>query len=514
MLLDGRYHRVVNPYANFKRATSMMSHSSTFLRYASPNERRTISREDLGFYHAVVVGAIYELDKDIDVISARSFISPLQQCVLRHTYLSVVVNDKHTEQPAYEAVESVNLENHITILDNHEVSSEVEAMAIESALPSLLDRPWPADLPPWRIVVLPLRSPSAATVTRCLIAFAFSHTLGDGVVGLTFHRTFLQGLREAPDTNVQGSDSSVVTLPRNRTLPPPFDTPERLPISWGFLLRPLIAVYLPKFLANMLGIRAHAAQLEAGTWTGSPMFFDQTAPKQSRVKLLEIEAPLLQSALQASRRHDAKLTGLLHQLIVRALSRAIPDDNVTNFISGTAVDMRASIGTPAYTWGLFVCGHFEGHPRAAADATQPELSEEMWARASAMTKKLAECGAKLQDQAVGLLRYAPSIRNWTLAKLGQRRDCSYEVSNLLAFDGSGDETSPKHSKISKMVFVQPGNATSGAIVFNFVSVRGGSLVCAVSWQAGALGVPVAEEMEFVEGVCASIRADLEVLKER
>ncbi|PYH44092.1 uncharacterized protein BP01DRAFT_392898 [Aspergillus saccharolyticus JOP 1030-1] len=490
-----------------------MSESRTFLRLASPNERRTISREDLGFYHAVVIGAVYEIhSRDMDVRSAQSFIPLLRQCVLQHPHLSIVVTDKHTEKPAYEAVTIVNLEDHVTIInDDPAITSETdEATAFERTLPPIMDRPWPADIPPWRIVVLPLDSPS--TVARCLIAFAFSHALGDGIVGLTFHRTFLKALRGPLESTCTRETSPVVTLPPGRTIPAPFDTPDRLPISWGFLLKPLLAAYLPTFLAKLLGLRAHATHLDAGTWTGSPMFFHPQAPQQTRVKLLTINASLLESALQACRTHDAKLTGLLHQLIVRALSKALPDPTVTNFVSGTAVDMRASIGQPPQTWGLFVGGHYDRHARLAAEAASPAFSEEMWAAASAMTKRLAECAASLQDQAVGLLRYAPSIRNWTLAKLGHRRDCSYEVSNLRAFNGSGGADAAEGATISMMVFSQPGNATSGALMFNLVSVQGGDLVCTVSWQAGALDVPVDEEVGFVEGVCSSIRGDLEALR--
>jgi hypothetical protein len=64
------------------------------------------------------------------------------------------------------------------------------------------------------------------------------------------------------------------------------------------------------------------------------MFFDPAA-FNSRVRLLEIEAPILQKALQMSRSHDAKLTATVHQLIVRALSKAIPNrDNQFRLTDG------------------------------------------------------------------------------------------------------------------------------------------------------------------------------------
>ena len=474
-----------------------------------PNECRTISREDVGFYNALVIGAIYEIaNENIDVHSPESFIAPLRHCIEKFPYLSVVITAKQTDKPAYEAVSSIDLHNHVSIIHEDEARDNGETATIQKVLPAILDRPWPADIPPWRIAVLPLVSPQDPTVTRCFIAFAFSHALGDGMVGVAFHRTFLDAWRQS--TGMEEKASFLVTPP-SQTLPGPFDTPERLPISWKFLLEPLIAVYLPKFIASILGLRASASTLDAGTWIGSPMFFDPTAALQSRVRLLEIEAPLVQTALQTSRSHDTKLTATMHQMIVRALSRAIPSPDVTNFVSGTPIDMRASIGTPGLTWGLFVSGYYEVHPRAP-NMTEPHLSEEMWAAASSMTKNLAACGARLQDQAIGLLRYVPSIRNWTLSKLGLQRDSSYELSNLLAFDNSSDG-SGQECKVVKMVFSQPGNVTSAPLVFNVISVKGGSLMCTVSWQAGALGLPVEEEVPLVDHICSSIQADFEALKD-
>ncbi|KAJ5178993.1 hypothetical protein N7492_002203 [Penicillium capsulatum] len=479
--------------------------SPTFLRFASPNERRTISREDVGFYNAVVIAAVYEVvNESLDVTSPQSFFSPLKQCILAHPFLSVVVQNKDTEKPSYGSVSSVNLEDHISIDRDQEIDRDGERTTFEKALPPILDRPWPADLPPWRIVVLPLASCPESSAKRCLIAFAFSHTLGDGMVGITFHRTFLEAWKNASDA-VKKVSRWVV--PTKRVLPEPFDTPERLPISWSFLLAPLLAVYLPKRLALWMGLRAAVSTVDDGTWTGPPIFSETKATQNSRVRLLEIEAPLVEKALQTSRRHGAKLTSTLHQLIVRALSKAIPSPEVTNFVSGTAVDMRGSIGVPPYTWGLYVSGHYDVHPRVDLQE-RTVVSDEMWTKAGAMTRGLAECSARLQDQAIGLLRYVPSIRDWTLGKVGHARDCSYELSNLLAFDGTG---SPE-CRISKMVFSQPGNVPSAPLVFNLISVKGASLTCAISWQTGALGMPVEKENSLVDVIELSLQTDLEALE--
>lgn len=250
------------------------------------------------------------------------------------------------------------------------------------------------------------------------------------------------------------------------------------------------------------------------------MFFDpETRNSSSRLYLLEIEEPLVRNALAVSRTHGSKLTATMHQMIVRALSRVIPDREITDFVSGTAIDMRGSIGVPGYTWGLYVNGTHDIHPRIELDGeaevqaqaqAHSTFSDEMWKAARLMTKELAESATRLQDQAIGLLRYAPSIRGWTAKKMGERRDCSYRMSNLLAFDG--DTGQGCGGKISKVIFATPADATGSPLAFDIVSLKGGSLVCSVGWQAGALGVPLEEENKFVEDICLSIRADFEGLR--
>ncbi|KAL4940733.1 hypothetical protein BDV06DRAFT_213246 [Aspergillus oleicola] len=552
-----------------------------FMRLASPNERRTISREDLGFYNAVVIAAVYEAPEgvDIDLTSALSFVAPLRKCILEQPYLSVVVKDKHTDNASYEKVERIDLSNHISILHDQTSHVDTENKTIERNLVPILDRPWSNDIPPWRIVVLPL-APVPATVTatddeskkkiktsikRCLTAFSFSHTLGDGVSGLIFHRAFLSAWNiyinkvdatssgtSPAEQSPKSNNGSLIVAPSLHPLPSPFDTPSHLPISWKFLLSPLLAAVLPAFINNLFGLRASSSPRDKGTWTGARMFFDPAVRNSSRLRLLEIEAPLLLNALRVSRARGAKLTGVIHQLVVAALGRALmgkglglmnSDSEITNLVSGTAINMRSSIGTDQGAWGLFVSGDYAVHPvhslitDAEVSKTETEkqnplsssdfiLSEKAWASAREITTSLAEASVRLKDQAIGLLRYAPSIRSWTAKHVGGERDCSYRVSNLLAFDGEPEgepESEPKSKiknktkiKISKVIFATPADVTGAPLAFDIVSLKGESLVCSVGWQGGALGLPgeKVDEVEgaFVDEILESIRGGFEALE--
>ena len=428
---------------------------------------------------------MYEFDSDsFDVRSAQSFAQSLKRCIEEYPYMTVVMKDVHTETPVWEGVLSVKLDDHISIVHNQTTDSVEEAAMIEKFLPSIVDRRFTAFSPPWRIVVLPLPSRPGITKPRCFIAFACSHSIGDGGAGLAFHRTFLNALRQ---TTEEQDECFTVTVP-SRTLPDPFDTPEKLPVSPGFLRSV-----------------ATTSVVDAGTWTGSPVFLEPQEGLHTRIRLLEVEAPLVQGALRASRSHNTKLTATLHQLIIRALSKVVKDHNVLNFASQTAIDLRGASGA-GLEWGIFVSGLSAAHPRV--DASRP-ISDDMWAAASSMSEKLAESTTRLEDQVIGLLRFIPNHRDSMVNKLGGKREGSYALSNMLAFDDGGGEY---HCRISKMVVASSAAVPSAPLSFCIISVKGGSLMCTVSWQPGALGCPVEKEASFVDEICSSLRGDFEALR--
>ncbi|KAK0617006.1 hypothetical protein B0T14DRAFT_538672 [Immersiella caudata] len=470
------------------------------LRRASPNEQRTISREDLGFYHAVIIGAVYQFDNGLDIESPHSFFGPLKQCIDEHPFLGVLIADRHIDKSFYYRASTINLEEHIAILERAAPGQDLW-LAIEAVIHSDIDCPFSHTFPPWRVIVLPLSTTSA------FIAFSFSHGILDGPSGVAFHHTFLKALQ----TKACPPTSPIVTPP-SLPFPPPLDTPERLPISWSFLLGPLLASLLPTFLANLLNISASAATLNANTWTGAPCAFN---PPETNTRLLlrTIPAPVLNKALSACRANNAKLTAAFHQLVVRALSKGLPptvsdatttrDTPMTNFLSQTTINMRPAVGVSPHEMGEFATGAYLYHQRVESSVHDGPLTEAEWDDIRGYTRAFAERAARLDDQPIGLLRYVPSIRGWLAKKVGGRRDASCEVSNV-GVVGFADEGGVR---VVDAVFAQPGHVVGTPLCFNVVSVKGGELVYTVTWPKGGLGVE--DEEAFVEGVCASIGKDFE-----
>ncbi|KAH6689809.1 hypothetical protein F5X68DRAFT_204292 [Plectosphaerella plurivora] len=475
-----------------------------FLRHASPNEQRTISREDLGFYNAVIISAVYDFGDGFDTTTAQSFFEPIRQCIEAHPFLCVVVGDRHTDKGYFERVPKIHLPDHITILDS--VSKEGDGLAaIEEVMAGELNVPFAGGIPPWRIVVLPLGG------SQALVVFSFSHTIGDGPTGVSFHRSLLKAVREASKIAPETVHPTVTTP--ETPLPAPFDTPEHLPISWSFLLAPLLGNILPGFIAKLFGFKAQASTVDAGTWLGTRTMFFDPATNTNKLKLREMPASAVTKAIHAARAHDAKLSGTLARLLARGVGRAVGDNaGVTNYVVETAINMRRSVGVHEDEMGEFASGCYLAVPHVAACEPGTPLSEAEWEGAREATRKLALSAAQLQDQPIGLLRYVSSVRKWLADKVGSERGSSFEMSNIGLFDPDRDGGAASGgARIVKAIFAQPGHVTSSAIAFNIITLKGGALAYTVTWQVGALGIPEDEEEAFITRVCDGIDADFAAL---
>ncbi|KAF1986648.1 hypothetical protein K402DRAFT_463559 [Aulographum hederae CBS 113979] len=490
-------------------------------RFASPNEKRCIIREDLGFYNAVVVGAIYEFQHDApDLKSKHTLGNLLRDCVARHPLLNAIVQDANTEKPYFEPAQKIDIENHIIVLDYPEqsVSANWDEMdAIEWALPAIHDRQFPPSTPPWRIEVLPLPDQSDTPPNKSFIAFSFSHGLGDGKTGIVFHQNLLSALQQGSSSSTQQSDDLF-------SLPPPFDTPQRLPISWSYLLGPLICHLFPPFLTRLLGLSPSSASPDAGTWTGSPIFYPPST-LTTKVKNFEIDSETMNRVLRLCRQNNAKFTGLLNHLLARSMGKCLLDSKynrssestVTNLVAQTALNLRPAAGEKDDTMGLFATTASEKYFVPSSSASPAYENQRLWASAKSTTQALSLAAASLRDQPLGLLRYVSNMRSWMQNKIGQARVESFEVSNLGAFVvGSGLEKEKRGVEITKMVFSQPANVTGPPVNFSVVAVRGGACIVTVSWQGGGFGLEKGDgegerEEDFVARICEDVEISLKEL---
>lgn len=472
-----------------------------------PNERRCISRHALGFYRALIISGIYTVSESTSTETAfQSFGNTLRHCVAVHPILSAAIAGEETESSRFIRPAVLDLQNHAELIAVNDIANlprdANEKDILEYALTQIHDKGFSAcdRIPPWKIVVLPLSSSSDGQ-PRFFVAFSFSHSHGDGKSGLAFHKTLLQGLRSSNGT--ASKDSSFECRTPSMPLLPTIEKAGNLSISWSYLLGPLLGAYLPKAISQPLNIRASTTPEAEDQWRAKRNSYD---PQNFRTgaEILSVDHSTMSRVLTVCKQHNTKFTGLLHQLIVRALSESLPADiQAGTFVAQTAVDLRRHLkGITSDDMAMCPTGHYELHTRATRAQPAADGAEDpMWAGARKTTESLVERGSSLADQPIGLLHYLSNVRAWLQGNIGKLRDSSYELSNLLSFD-PGVTVGEKGWNVEKMVFSQPANATGGCVAFNLVTRRGGDMVLVLSWQRGILDVP--DEKAFAAAVCGVI----------
>ena len=471
-------------------------------------------RHALGYYRAVIVTGLYIQQShsgSAGELGVETFIPALKHCIATHPVLSAAIRGEGTESPQFVRPAMLDLRNHIQICGTQISGGGIAAndtdllkqVLIETHEQLYLDI---ERIPPWKIVVLPLSTRPGSSERRFYILFSFSHSHGDGKSGLAFHKTFITGLETG---HLTYDDKPLCNSPSSPLLPP-LEQTCKLKISLPFLLAPLIATYMPKFLSDMFNLRASATPHTPDSWIGTLASYDP-GNFHTGLEIVVIDKETLNATLTVCRLHGAKYTGLLHQVIVRVLSQALPADTPAgNFVGVTAVDLRNLIpGISDDDMALCVSGVHEAFPRVDGGSSPCSKQDEddmgaLWAAARNTTERLAAAASTLSDQPIGLLQYLAHFRTWLVNQIGKPHDGSYEISNILSFDPfSGDKTpNQQHTKswdVERMFFSQPANPISNPLCFQFVSRKGGDMAMTLTWQRGILGVP--DEDNFVKGIC-------------
>ncbi|OQD86568.1 hypothetical protein PENANT_c007G09139 [Penicillium antarcticum] len=261
-----------------------MSESTEFIRTASKNERRYIMRHALGFYNALTLTGLYTIPHT-DSLNANNldkFIPALKHCIAVHPFLSTAIKGENTENPSFVRPASINLRNHLHLVDmlSNSTSSSLtdkddrDLHLITQVTKKIHDEPFVNvdQQPPWKVLIVPL-SDEAASGQRVYIIFACSHSHGDGKSGLEFHKTFLEGLKYAHELYDQGYlyQTSTSALP----LLPPLEEAANLSITWRYLFLNLFGRHMPSIACRLLGLQPPANIIHGfNAWTGRAMTFD------------------------------------------------------------------------------------------------------------------------------------------------------------------------------------------------------------------------------------------------
>lgn len=428
-------------------------------------------------------------------LSKDILLQALEQCVHQHPALSAVVRDAETERPRLVTEGLQDLEDHLRFLDATHGHAETQQQLLEQ----IHNEPFSEyeRRPQWKLYV-------SDAVEGYYIAFACSHALTDGRSLIVFHRTLRTALNQLEEQRGDTSEGLIRTS--DSKLLAPLEDAADLPISWSFLLAPLLKEYLPGWLARPLGLAEPSptgSQTQDQPYKGAASRPQREDPRKlipTAVHHVALPPSTFTRLLATCKEHHARLTGCLNHCIAKSLSEALlirKVPNATSFKVDTSIDLRRCI--PDYADSI------ANLASTTAETLSAEQNDMDWQAVQRTSRRHAEASSTLADQPVGLLRYLTKFREWTTKNAAQPASSSFEMSNVGTFDGrSGGAWT-----VSDMVFSQSANGVGPPLNFNVASAKNGALNVVVTWWPGMLGVD--GERAFVEEVCEGLLRRMEVV---
>lgn len=403
--------------------------------------------------------------------------SALTKVVIKHPVLCVGIVDEETEKPAFVRLESIDLPKCIEYREVIAFTQSEYNAALENILERQHRQLWP-DIycrPPWKIIVVQSKSmPPSNTLFD--IVFAYHHALADGVSGLIFHRSLLEALNS---NIIVENPHHQIKIPGEITLPAPLEQQIKFAVSLRFIIREIWKARKPTWMKCPGNIPP---------WTSTLLSLEHIQNYKSRSKIVSISAYQLALILTACRRQNAKLTGLLHGIIVVSLAFHVPE--ARRFDVGAPYSLRHLIDETSrdemgsYAWGYSVPYFPETISKIRSSMTDAQLTDQIWTVARAFSASVtAELGKVPKDHWVGLIPLSKDLHKAFKSQVGKPRAETFEVSNIGAFKNGTDEG---NWRIEKMIFSQSGMGTGPAVSFNVVSVAGGQLTICATWLEGAI----------------------------
>ncbi|KAH9828122.1 hypothetical protein Tdes44962_MAKER09469 [Teratosphaeria destructans] len=474
--------------------------SDLILRPAGFAEQRCIARDVLGHYGSIVLSAMYGSTKPTDGIPKHDIIKALKQCIRVHPSLSVIVLSAVGEVPQYARVASLDLDQHLRFLEptglDEAAIKQLHGLAHRDRLPHM------SKTPPWRVYIAP-------TASGFWLVLSLAHSLGDGRSGYLFHSTFLKAMQSSHDLDQDASPNRDISS--TKELAPPLELMRPTPISWSYLLPPLLNQYAPKFVSRMLGI---ATERPKDVWFGAderPGLPQPGYVVATDLRALMISSNTTQQVLGACRRRRVRLTGLLSQVIARALSIALRarGKDYVNFSQATAIDLRRCIPEAAGTMGNYASAAEDTSvvsPICSGTALD-RLSDRDWEAARHVTEHLAQVSSTLTNQPLSLLKYLNDFSSWIIQKASTPAEHSFELSNVGVFNAPDAGETQQEWQVRDVVFSGSADCGGAALSICAASTKGGRLSLIASWWPGMLGVE--DEDAFAEVVLEGIKIQLD-----
>ena len=354
-----------------------------------------------------------------------------------------------------------------------------ENETLSQKLQELHDRRWSTEKRPlWKLVVMRglQNVDDTSSGFKLHIAFVYHHVIGDGLSGAAFHRSLIRTLGEIDKTGYELREASkAIEIPVSAKLIEPIERLISLPLSWLFLLKQILNEYAPRWLIGA----------PPPLWAGLPMQTLDECPLRSRNRIVTITPDGMENLLEESRKRGVSLTSLFTASLVCNLAKALPE--APRFLGTTAYTLRRVTRSSMdemvnQSTGLLTSYEGDLLRRVRNASTATGLVESLWDTAlffhSQLQAELAKCP---RDNLVGLLPYVVDHVEFYRKKFGKGREATWEVSNLGVFKTAPDPL-PEKSTLESMTFTQGAQPLGAAFSVNCVSIQGGPLTIAFTWQ--------------------------------
>ncbi|GKU07450.1 hypothetical protein FLAG1_10181 [Fusarium langsethiae] len=348
--------------------------------------------------------------------------------------------------------------------------------------------------PQWRATIL-----KSAKSDFVDVVFAWDHTVGDGKSGRFLHDSLLACLNEKP-----GSD--IITLKdRSFEVPvtdftPPLHHLIRLPVSLSFIFS--------TFSQDLISQSKSVKPPQTADWAPITM-----EPFKTRLKSTTLSNNVLKPVLDACRKQETTLTGLLHGLISVSMATRLAEDKARAFECGTPVCLRqfqkpgiskvdlrkTAINSVVYWPYVFEPGFVATVRQQVSDARanqelNKKIEDTVWSAAKSIREGLsAKLKLGARNDALGLAKFITDWKSYVMdhAKI---RTHSWEVSNLGVMQGElpGDTGAEDCWRVEDATFTQSASVAGPALTLSVISVRGASLTLSCSWQIGVIDDGLAE----------------------
>ena len=469
-----------------------MSAVGDVLRPVGVLEKLYIARQVLGIYRSVISTATYTIPSTL----IGAFLEPLLSAAIvplleHHPGLCCYFEDQISSKPYFRRLDTIDLKDVLQIRDLGQKET------LPDILEELHDQQWSADRKPlWKIIVIqkPREDHKANSYSEVHIAFVYHHIIGDGLSGPAFHRSLLREMKNIEKSNIAlRQPLNIIKVPSSTRLSQPIEKLTALPLSWLFLIRQIISEYTPRWFSGA----------PSPPWAGLPVQTLDKCPFRSRVRLVSIKAKNLKVLLKESRRHGVTLTALLTAAIVYTLARAVP--GATRFQGTTPYSLRRLTDVSMDDIAVQVSSLWTSYPADLLDRTRQlanaaEHAESLWNIAhyfqTQMQNELQKCPS---DNIIGLLPYVSDSIKFYQMKFDKARGESFELSNL-GIVKVDEESVPRGWGLQGMTFTQGAQPAGAAVTLNCVSVQGGPLTIAITWQESVVQEDIVDALaqEFEE----------------